>query len=475
METRESLAAEVEFLDACLADIHKRAGDAALTEEQQSEFDAGVELRAAKRAALKVIEERHAALERLAADKPENIVPGTFHAPAVHTRNEVPSLNDLSFFATPGEVRDAAMRSIERSGKISDDERGLAEATLARAEMPDGRVARHVIATGAPEYRTAWSKLIQPGGAALLTSDEARAVEAVRAASLSGSAGGYAVPFTLDPTIIYTGNGAANPFREISRVVQVATDDWNGVSSAGITVSWDGEAAEVSDDAPTLAQPSITTRKAQGFVPFSIEIGQDWPGMEAEIRAMFQKSKDVAEATVFATGASGSNQPIGIVTALTATSSVINEASSETFTVADIYALENALPPEYEQGASFLANKAIYNLIRQFDNNGGADLWTTLGAGQPGELIGYPARRASAMDSAFDAAATANNYILILGDFSNYVIVDRVGLSVELVPHLFATANNLPSGQRGLYAYWRVGADSVNDNAFRMLNLDTAA
>lgn len=475
METRESLTADVEYLDACLADIHERAGDAALTEEQDADFKAGIAMRDQKRAALKEIEERHKAIERLATNRPEAVESGSFQAPAAHTRTEVPSLNDLSFFATPGEVRDAAMRSIERSGSISDEDRGLAEATLARAEMPDGRVARHIIATGAPEYRTAWSKLIQPGGAALLTSEEARAVEAVRAASLSGSAGGYAVPFTLDPTVIYTGNGAANPFRQISRVVQVATDDWNGISSAGITVSWDGEAAEVSDDAPTLAQPSITTRKAQGFVPFSIEIGQDWPGMEAEIRAMFQKSKDVAEATVFATGSSGSNQPIGIVTALDGTASEINEASSETFTVADIYALENALPPEYEMGASFVANKAIYNLIRQFDNNGGADLWTTLGAGQPGELIGYPARRASAMDGTFDAAATADNFILILGDFSNYVIVDRVGLSVELVPHLFATGNNRPSGQRGLYAYWRVGADSVNDNAFRMLNLDTAA
>ena len=475
METRESLSAEIDFLDACLAQIHERAGDGALAPDQDAEWHAGVALRDEKRAALDVIEARHADLERLAQTRPEAIVPGSFTAPAIHARNEVPSLNDLSFLATPGEVRDFAMRSIERSGQITDDERGLAEGTLARAETADGRVARHIIATGAPEYRTAWSKLVSPGGAALLTSQEARAVEAVRAASLTGNAGGFAVPFTLDPTVIYTGDGASNPFRQISRVVQVATDDWNGVSSAGITVSWDGEAGEVSDDAPTLAQPSITTRKAQGFVPFSIEVGQDWAGMETEIRSMFAKSKDVAEASVFATGASGSSQPIGIVTALAGGSSEVAEATNETFTLADVYALDGALPAEYEAGSSWIANKTVYNLIRQFTLNGGADAWTTLGAGQPGDLLGHPAYKASAVDGAFDASATANNYLLILGDFSNYVIVDRVGLSVELVPHLFATGNNRPSGQRGLYAYWRVGADSVNDNAFRMLNLTTAA
>jgi predicted phage gp36 major capsid-like protein len=48
-------------------------------------------------------------------------------------------------------------------------------------------------------------------------------------------------------------------------------------------------------------------------------------------------------------------------------------------------------------------------------------------------------------------------------------------MNVELVPHLFATANNRPSGQRGFYAWWRVGADSVNDAAFRLMNVNTTA
>lgn len=43
-------------------------------------------------------------------------------------------------------------------------------------------------------------------------------------------------------------------------------------------------------------------------------------------------------------------------------------------------------------------------------------------------------------------------------------------MTVEFLPHLVG-ANNRPTGQRGWYAYFRVGADSVNDGAFRMLNL----
>jgi predicted phage gp36 major capsid-like protein len=48
-------------------------------------------------------------------------------------------------------------------------------------------------------------------------------------------------------------------------------------------------------------------------------------------------------------------------------------------------------------------------------------------------------------------------------------------MSVEFVPHLFHTADNRPSGQRGLYAWYRHGADSVDDNAFRVLSIPTAA
>lgn len=72
------------------------------------------------------------------------------------------------------------------------------------------------------------------------------------------------------------------------------------------------------------------------------------------------------------------------------------------------------------------------------------------------------------MDSTLDVTV-GNDNILVFGEFQNYVVADRVGTTVEFIPHLFALGNNRPSGQRGWYAYARVGADSVNDGAFRVL------
>jgi HK97 family phage major capsid protein len=124
--------------------------------------------------------------------------------------------------------------------------------------------------------------------------------------------------------------------------------------------------------------------------------------------------------------------------------------------------------------ASWLANRNIYNLVRQFDTSGGADMWERIGADVPPLLMGRPALEAEAMDSGFDASATANNYLAVFGDFENYVIADRVGMSVEFIPHLMG-ANQRPAGKRGWYAWYRVGADSVNDAAFRLLNVATTA
>ena len=44
-------------------------------------------------------------------------------------------------------------------------------------------------------------------------------------------------------------------------------------------------------------------------------------------------------------------------------------------------------------------------------------------------------------------------------------------MAIEVIPHLFDVTNNMPTGQRGLYAYWRNGSKVVDANAFRTLKL----
>lgn len=61
---------------------------------------------------------------------------------------------------------------------------------------------------------------------------------------------------------------------------------------------------------------------------------------------------------------------------------------------------------------------------------------------------------------------------MIGGDFrTGYKIVDRIGMTAELIPHMLGTAGNLPNGTRGLYVFWRTGAGVIAPNALRYLEV----
>ena len=377
-----------------------------------------------------------------------------------------PDLADRAWSpAAKTELRQAAAEAVAETAdwELDNDNKDR----ITRMVQQDSHVARLVIATGSDVYKRAFMKALT-GKHYLMDADEQAAV--ARAAALSpDTAGGFAVPFPIDPTLIVTGDGSTNPVRSVARVQQITTDSWQGVAAGPIAFSWDGEAAEVSDGTPTWSQPIVPTHKAQGFVPFSIEIGMDYPNFAGDLAQLFAQGKDDLEAVAFITG-TGTNQPTGIVTALTGTSREITSATTDVFAAQDVDATHEKLGPKYRNmtRSVWLANVAIQNDIRAFGSTDNRFTIDLVGERIPA-LFGRDILEASAMDGVIDAAA--DNRVLVFGDFQNYVIADRAGFNLELVPHMFDTANNRPSGQRGWYGWWRTGGDSVNDDGFAMLNV----
>jgi len=297
-----------------------------------------------------------------------------------------------------------------------------------------------------------------------------QAVEESRTAlALADANGGYAVPALLDPSIIFTGNGTANPMRQVARIVTGMDDTWRGVTSAGITASWDSETIEVSDDGPTIGQATVVSRKGAAFVPFSVEIEGDWAGLSAEMAGLFQEAKDVLETDGFATGSGVADNPYGILTDLFAASATVGvlPTTDGAFGAVDVRAVFGALGPRYRGSASFMSSIDAMNEVRGFDTTGGLSN-QTVDLTQPYNfaVLGRPYYENSGFPDFSGTTGAAN--ILVVGDFRNYVIFDRVGSRVEFIPHLLGS-NRRPNGQRGLYFWWRVGAKTVNTKAFRML------
>jgi HK97 family phage major capsid protein len=204
----------------------------------------------------------------------------------------------------------------------------------------------------------------------------------------------------------------------------------------------------------------------------------DWASFQNEMAGLFADAKDVLEATKFAVG-SGTNEPFGVITGAT---TLFTASNTNSLVVADLYGVHNALGPRFRTRATWTLNNAVADRIRQLDTAGGANLWSanltlrtaavpaTLTDGRMGaDLLGKPVYEATAQSGAF----TTGQKVAVVGDYSRaYKIVDRVGMNIEIIPHLFGAAQgNLPTGQRGLFAYWRTGAKVLDANAFRVLRL----
>lgn len=373
----------------------------------------------------------------------------------------------------PQDLKARAVSAIEATVIGEDEAREFSTGMVERAEDPE--LARWALLTSQPAYASAFAKIMANPSHGHLewTPEEAAAYRAVaqwehqRAMSEgTPSAGGYMVPTHLDPAILLSSSSYVNPIRRLARKVQITTKTWNGVSSAGVSVTFATEFAVVGDGTPTLAQPSIPVYKAHGFVPASFEVIQDVPSLAAQVTDLFREGVDDAEAAAFATG-TGTNEPTGIVTALNGTSRATNCTTNSTVTVADFERAQIHTPARARnRGASWLMNLAILQDVRALGTDALGTQTVSLADGAPMRILGDAAYEASAMTSSLN---TATNNIAVYGDLSAYVIVDRVGATVEYVPMLVDPDTARPNGSRGWYVHTRVGADSVNDNMLTLL------
>lgn len=392
----------------------------------------------------------------------------TIVRPAADDVFDVRSMDRLDANEYRRAVQDSALRAVESGPFMTDVQRESAEQVVRSSTRTDDK-ARYILEHGSPAYHEAFQDYLENPA---LGPHQGRAERA--AMSLTGANGGFLVPFTLDPTIILTNNGATNPFRAIASQVSITTNNWNGVTSAGVTAEWIAEATEVADASPTFARPTITPAKADAYIQASMEVVAD-AGMSGEISMLIADAKDRLEATAFAVG-TGTNQPKGIVTALQLVTAsrqagTSGAAGAADFVIADMYALANALPPRSRPNSSWLAEQTIYNRIRRFGEAAGpgAAFWTDLGPAIPSQLLGRPVYESSAMDNTI--VSGSNDDILIIGDFRRgYKIVDRMGLELVYNP-LVLGSNRRPTGEVAWVAFWRVGGDAVDPNSFQMLRV----
>ena len=483
--TVEEMDAHIDEIQAVLEEISKEHGmrrldaDAdARWKELTAERD---ELRKDRDAWL----ERQAYLEESARKSNALETPGAgSHRVAAHRSKAPENIFDTTEYYNRASSQEHMGRLLEEGAKRAvegfhfpnpDVKREYAQEKiddLLQIQDPTHEMAQRLLIHGSPVYRSAFWKTLarQP-----LTPEEQRKFaegQALEARSLTTTnTGGVTVPVQIDPTVLLTSNGAINPFRQVAKLVRTVSNQWQGVTSTGITAAYAAEGAVMADNAPSLVAPAILPERANAFVPFSWEAAQDWAGLESDMAQLFADSKDILEATKFAVGAGhASNEPQGV---LIGAGTVVGTQATVTVGTSDVYALSDALPPRFQARATWLMHQTVASRLRQAAGGANTGYWAqSFQVGVPAELIGYPVYKASSVGTAGGASTpVASVKWSILGDFNFYAIVDRIGFQVRYIDTLFNgnTAGGIayPNGLSGLVTYWRNSAGVLASNAFR--------
>jgi HK97 family phage major capsid protein len=374
--------------------------------------------------------------------------------------------------------RSQALRTIDRYRNDLPTDAGDRLDAHVREGDALGLDAKYLHAVGTPEYESAFVKMLRDPQTGHLRFSE-KEVSAVRAVSQveqeramavgTGSTGGFGAPFALDPSIMVSGTGSINPLRQIGRVETINGYEWRGISADQISAHYRAEATEVADDSPTLVQPIVTPRRGDAFVPISIEVEQDYATLVQELGKLLADARDQLDAAKFVTGVPGSNEPVGILsvgqTGALTTSQRVQTADAAAFAVGDPWLLKAQVPPRFVANTSVVANPRIFDLTYRFTGGNAAE--PPIMPTRDGACFGRPAFELSTMVS----TTTTASRIMIAGDFKQFVIGDRLGFQVELVPHLFGATNRYPTGQRGVLAIWRTGSAVVVPNGLRYLEV----
>jgi HK97 family phage major capsid protein len=207
----------------------------------------------------------------------------------------------------------------------------------------------------------------------------------------------------------------------------------------------------------------VTPVKAAAWVFGSYEVLED-TDFGQQLPRLLADSKDRLEEAAFATGAGSGGVPQGVITGAT---TVVTTATTLVVAVGDIYNTQGALPPRFRNapGCAWVANVGIINKFRQLDTAGGASFWTNLGKGQPETLIGAPIYESTTMQS----TVTSTGLLAVMGDFGQFIIVDRVGVSLIYEPLVKGTGGIIPGGQAGWFMFWRTGSTVAVPGAFRVM------
>jgi HK97 family phage major capsid protein len=250
--------------------------------------------------------------------------------------------------------------------------------------------------------------------------------------------------------------------RNFARVVQSSRDviqqprrkyTTNNEYTSGVRLTWTGESPAASTTARVTDQTygniaiPVNTALATQLISFDLLEDNAYDIMGDSMN-LFSEAFTLGENDVFWNG-SGAGQPRGILTSAGDTTNwdaaITDTATASTLTADELIEVAYGLPSQYENGARWFWAKATELVIRKLTDTNGDYMWPVWAqrgnfSAPDRDLEGYPITRDEFVPSTADAVD--GSIIAVLGNLNGYMIVDRVGLSVQRFDEIYSETNN---------------------------------
>lgn len=230
---------------------------------------------------------------------------------------------------------------------------------------------------------------------------------------------------------------------------------------------WTSELATGSEDSTmSFGKRELRPYPLAKRIKISKKLLRSVPSVETLVRNRLSYKFGITHEKAFLTG-SGAGQPLGVFTAHANGISTSRDVSTgNTDTSIQFDGLINAkysIKQAYWPRLRWLFHRDGQKQVAKLKDNEGLYLWReNVRVGEPDTVLGVPAF----MSEYAPATFTTGLYVGIIGDFSNYWIVDALTLEFQMLMELYAETN-----QVGLIGRMETDAQPTLEEAFARVKL----
>ncbi|MGJ3500343.1 phage major capsid protein [Piscirickettsia salmonis] len=280
----------------------------------------------------------------------------------------------------------------------------------------------------------------------------------IRAGQVEGTdnKGGYLVPTKLQTTLIEALE-EQTVMRQMCRIIQTDSTTELPMADSYGAATWTGEAVAHTATDDTFKKKSIKAYKLSRMLKISDELLADSAiNIRAHIAYSFGRSFGEAQEKAFLTG-DGVGKPNGL---LNVAPTGVTAAAPTTITLDDILDLRSSVKTAYRRKASYLMHDSTYgSLLKMKDANGQYIIQPDFKSGEGDLLRGKRVNTSDFMDT-----LAAGKCAALFGDFSNFIIADRGGISLRRLNELYAE-----TGEVGYLMWLRVDTLLLETEAIKQL------